>query len=472
MILPNGIVARGAAMADRGGFVSHSTGADSEIGCLRTVLMHRPGAELRRLTPRTASLLRCGGLPWLAMAQREHDALADVLRDRGVEVIYLSELLADVLDYESARTQAIGSLLLRTDLGAELAASVRAQLGRLSPRELAGVLIAGLTHDELRAGRGLVYDLLEPRDFVVDPLPNLTFCRDAGFWVGDQVVVAALAGARRRECDLLATVYRHHPRFARFGVSSSQPYLASGSCLDGGDVVQLGPGVVAVGVGVRSTPASAESLARQLLEVGAAHQVLAVPMNQRRPPRADPAASHFDLACTVVDSGVVLMAPGTAFSLTALTVSSVDGELRVSRPRPFLEAAARALGLDRLTVIETGIESEPAGSGQWDDGGNVLAIGDRIVVGDERNIATNARLTAAGFTVLAVPNRELGGLRGGPRAMCAPLVREPVGQRRLAAEDAGQQPPAVTQRPPLPVADRRPAARSAEPVPAGVSKFG
>jgi arginine deiminase len=452
--------------------VSHSTGADSETGWLRTVLMHRPGAELRRLTPRTASLLRSGGLPWLAQAQREHDALTNVLREYQIDVIYLAELLADVLDYESARTEAIGSLLARTDLGADLATAVRRQLDRLSPRELVGVLTAGLTHDELRAGRGLVYDLLEPRDFVIDPLPNLTFCRDAGFWIGDQVVVAALAGARRRECDLLATVYRHHPRFARSGAGACPPYLASGSCLDGGDVVQFGSGVVAVGVGVRSTPASVESLARHLLDTGAAQQVLAVPMNQRRPPGADAVANHFDLACTVVDSGVVLMAPGTAFSLTALTLSSIAGELRVSRPRPFLEAAAQALGLDRLTVIDTGIESEPAGSGQWDDGGNVLAIGDRIILSDERNTATNVRLSAAGFTVRTVPSGELSGLRGGPRAKCAPLVREPAGQQRPAGRETGHQPRAQSQLPLLPAADDRPTARSTEPVPAGAMNFG
>ncbi len=429
MILPNGF-AVGRGDRTGGGFVSHSIGADSETGCLRTVLTHRPGPELRRLTPRTAGLLHRGGMPWLARAQQEHDALTDLLRDHGVDVIYLTELLADICEYGSARSEAISSVLDQADLGTDLAAAVGRHLEPLRPGELAGALIAGLTTDELRTGRGLVYDLLEPRDFVVEPLPNLVFCRDLTVWIGDQAVVAALPGSRRRESDLLAIVYRHHPRFTAItGGRRRPPYIATGSCLDGGDVVQLGPGVVAVGVGTASTPASVEMLARHLFAAAAADSVLAVPMCQRRTSshNRDGAANHLDLACTVIDSATVLMPPALAFTLTALTITSTGGELRVSRPRPFLEAAAAALGVDRLTVIDTGMEPMPPGSGQWDDGANALAIGARVIVADERNVATNARLAEAGFTVITVPNSELRGSRGGPRALCAPLVRDPIG---------------------------------------------
>jgi arginine deiminase len=436
--------------------LGHGIGADSEVGCLRTALTHRPGRELRRITPRTRQALGFDGLPWVAQAQREHDVLTDVLTGLGTEVIYLTELLHDVLGYADAREEAIASALTNSELGGELRPVVRRHLEALQPEDLASVLIAGLGATELRTGHGLVYDLLDPHDFVIDPLPNLVFSRDASAVIGDQVVVGALPGPRRRESDLLGVVYRRHPRF----IGVRPPYQANRSVLDCGDVLLLAPGVVAVGVGAGSTPASAELLAGHLLETGIAGTVLAVPMTRCGSyERGGDPARHLDTVCTVVDHGVVLMAPAVAFTMTALTITMRTGQLRVSRPRPFLEAAARAIGIDKLTVIDTGVDSVSSLSGQWDDGGNALAVGSGTIISDERNTETNARLTAAGFEVITVPCGELGGLRGGPRAMCVPMLRtaEATSGRAPADRDnartrttASSQPPA--QRPPT--ADR------------------
>jgi arginine deiminase len=401
--------------------VSHGIGADSEVGCLRTVLVHRPGPELKRITPRTRNLLRFDHLPWVSRAQQEHDIMTEVLRDRGTEVVYLSELLADVLEYTAAREEAITALLASGELGDELPRVLRRQLDAASPRELASALIAGLTSDELNSGRGLVYELLDPPDFVIEPLPNLVFSKDASTWIGDHVLLAGLPWPRRRESDLLAVIYQHHPRFA----GRARAFRAGRGRLDGGDVLLLGQGVVAVGVGSRSTPASTELLAKHLLDAGAVHSVLAVPMSQRDD-------GPLGTVCTVLDSGVVLMAPARAFTLTALTITSRFGELTVSRRRPFLEAAALAVGVERLTVIHTGIDSMPGRPGQWDDGGNALAIGGRVIVCDERNVETNARIADAGFEVITVPSGELGGVAGGPRALCVPLHRDPAAMARQA----------------------------------------
>jgi hypothetical protein len=147
--------------------------------------------------------------------------------------------------------------------------------------------------------------------------------------------------------------------------------------------------------------------------------------------------TSLDLVCTVVGPGVVMMTPALAFTLTALTITGRSGDLTISRPRPFLEAAARALGIDQLTVIGTGIESGQYQSGQWDDGGNALAIGDGLLICDERNCETNARLTSAGFKVITVPGAELGGIRGGPRAMCVALLRDPVRTDAAGAAQGG-----------------------------------
>lgn len=404
-------------------------GADSEFGRLGTVLMHRPGPELKRITPRTRHLLQFDGLPWPARAQQEHDILADVLRARGAEVIYLTELLQDVLAYQTARDESIDSVLASSDLGDELSAAVSRHLAALPPEDLAAALTAGLATDELRSGRGLVYDLLTPHDFIVEPLPNLVFTRDACAWTGDQPVLGTLSGPRRREADLFAIVLGHHPRFNGL----RPPYRVGGTHLEGGDLLLLGPGVVAIGVGARTTPAAAELLAKHLLGTGTAQTVLAVPMTrpgqpgqqaQAGPP--DQPSRSLDTVCTVLDHGVVQMVPALAFTLTALTITWRDGRPRVSRPQPFLEAAARALGIDELTVIETGVDSMNGVRGQWEDGANALAIGDDVLICDERNTETNSRLAAAGYEIIAVPFGELGGVRGGPRCLCAPLTREPA----------------------------------------------
>ena len=199
----------GRGEPNRGGIVSNSIGTDSEVGCLRTVLVHRPGPELRRITPRTRESLQFDGVPWVARAQQEHDALAEVLRGRGTEVLYLTELLQDVLEYQSARDESIGSVLAAAGLGDELGMAVRQYLESLAPEDLAAVLIAGLTPGEFRTGRGLVYELLGPHDFILEPLPNLVFSRDSSVWIGDQAVITSLPGPRRRETELLAAIYGH-----------------------------------------------------------------------------------------------------------------------------------------------------------------------------------------------------------------------------------------------------------------------
>jgi arginine deiminase len=331
-------------------------------------------------------------------------------------VLYVIELLQDVLEFQSARDEAIAAVLADAELGDVLGASVRQHLESLAPQDLAAVLVAGLTPGELRTGSGLVYDLLDPHDFVISPLPKLVFTRDSSVWIGDQAVIASLPGPRCRETELMAVIYGHHPRFGGLRFR----YNAGAMQLDGGDVLLLAPGVVAVGVGVRTSPASAERLAKHLLQTGVARTVLAVPMNQRGE------GGHLDRVCTVVDSGVVIMIPALAFTLKALTITARDDQLRVSRPQPFLEAAARALDIDRLIVIDTGVDSPSGQMAQWDDGGNALAIGPRVAVCNERNVQTNARLAGAGFDVITVPGNELGAFRGGPRCLCAPIRRDPV----------------------------------------------
>jgi arginine deiminase len=221
-------------------------------------------------------------------------------------------------------------------------------------------------------------------------------------------------------------LYRHHPRFAGTSMLYG-PYLEP---LAGADIVLLAPGVLAAGISEQTSPAGVERLARQVFAAGLAHTVLAVPIS------ADTvhldtmhlATMHLDTVCTVVDTGVVVMYPALAYTLTAHTITWRDAELRVSRPQPFLPAAAQAIGVDRLTVIGTGLDPLTAPRGQWDDGGNALSLGRGLAVCDERNRETNDRLAAAGVQVVTVAAGELGSGRGGPRSLCCVIARDPAAQ--------------------------------------------
>ena len=196
----------------------------------------------------------------------------------------------------------------------------------------------------------------------------------------------------------------------------------------------LAPGIVAVGTGKRTTPAAVERLARRVFDAGLAHTVLAVPM------AGGSQSAHLDTVCTMVDVDTVVMLPAAAYTLTAhaITVRAEGpGVLRVSRAQPFLEAAAQAMGIDRLKVIDTGVDPVASSRGQWDDGGNMLAIAPRVVVACERNVDTNATLEAAGIVVIPVPGSELACGRGGPRCMTCPVSREPATEPAPAVTFAG-----------------------------------
>jgi arginine deiminase len=400
------------------GGVEARYGVDSEVGRLRTVLLHRPGAELARLTPRNSADLLFDGIPWVERAQTEHDQFADALRGHSVEVLILRDLLTEALSVPGARDDVLARTLADQRLGVELRTIVATHLSDLDAAELADVSIAGITNDELSGGAGVVARLMGPHEFVVPPLPNLLFTRDSSVWVGGHVAITSPSmPARRRETWLTDAIYRYHPRFT----GAPTIYAHTDEWLEGGDVLLLAPGVIAVGVGQRTRPAGVETLAMRAFAAGVAHTVLVVPIAQER------ATMHLDTVCTMVDVDAVVMYPAIADTLTALVVTQgEDGRPVVSEPQPFLTAAAQAMGIDVLRVIDTGLDPVTAEREQWDDGNNTLAIAPRLAVAYERNVKTNARLEAAGIAVVRIAGSELGSGRGGPRCMSCPIRRDPL----------------------------------------------
>ncbi|MDP3969069.1 MAG: arginine deiminase [Nocardioides sp.] len=396
-------------------------GADSEVGRLRTVMLHRPGPELKRLTPRNNDQLLFDGIPWVSRAQDEHDAFAAALTDRDVEVLYLVDLLVATLEDADARHEAITTVTASLRLGDTLRDYLTSALHDQPPAGLAGVLTAGLRNDEVRGGFGIVTSLLAHDDFLIDPLPNLLFTRDSSVWVGDHVAVTSLAmPARERETQLTELIYTRHPRFA----GTPRIHGWKHEHVEGGDVLLLAPGVVAVGVGERTTPAGVERFARHVFGDDLAHTVLAVPITQER------ATMHLDTVCTMVDVDKIVMYPNVADSLTAYAVTAgadgaEEGPLHVAPAEPFLVAAAKAIGIDTLHQIDTGLDPVTAEREQWDDGNNTLAVAPRVAVAYERNTETNARLEDAGIEVVRISGSELGSGRGGPRCMSCPISRDP-----------------------------------------------
>jgi len=393
-------------------------GSNSEVGTLRVVILHRPGAELQRLTPRNNDALLFDGLPWVAKAQQEHDAFAEVMRSRGVEVLLLGDLLTEALASGAARMQGIAAAVDARRLGLPLAQELSKYLRTLDADTLARVLMAGMTFNELPFHEGelsLVRRMHHGGDFVIDPLPNLLFTRDSSFWIGPRVAITSLAlPARMRETSLTDLIYAHHPRF--LGVRRA--YESRSAPVEGGDVLLLGPGVVAVGVGERTTPAGAEALARSLFDDNLAHTVLAVPIAQER------AQMHLDTVCTMVDTDAVVMYPNIVDSLSAFTIRQKSDGVTIERAAPFVEAAADAMGIEKLRVIDTGLDPVTAEREQWDDGNNTLALAPGVVVAYERNAETNARLEDSGIEVLPIAASELGTGRGGPRCMSCPVARD------------------------------------------------
>jgi arginine deiminase len=416
-------------------------GPHSEVGKLRKVMVHRPGLELQRLTPTNHDDLLFDDVLWVERAQWEHDQFVARMRERGVEVFLLVDLLSEALASEEARTRLIELVASEHTVGWSLVDEIRAMLAELKPDDLARHLVGGLTVAEADldpadlAQVSLIGAAMagDTSTFVLPPLPNTLFTRDSSCWMYGGVSVNPMYWpARRREAYNVAAIYKYHPMFADADFEFWYPLegpdgrfeaadfgLAS---LEGGDVMPIGNGTVAIGMSERSQGRMIEQVAKTLFTSGAAERVIAAVMTKDR------AHMHLDTVFTLLDRDKATAYPQVVNNIRAVSLrpGTTEGDFHVTVEDSFVGAVADALGVDRLQVVETGGDAYQQEREQWDDGNNVVALEPGVVVAYERNTYTIAKMREAGVEVVEIAGFELGKGRGGGHCMTCPIQRDPV----------------------------------------------
>jgi arginine deiminase len=400
-------------------------GTHSEVGKLRTVMVHRPDLAHERLSPTNCHELLFDDVIWVRRARQEHDAFVDLMREHDVEVLLLHELLAETLAHADAREWLLARRVRPEDVTVMFAEPLRAWLDEQPAEEIATRLTGGITVQEMPSElRSAIGKALQPTDFVLAPLPNQLFTRDTSAWLYGGVSLNPMFWpARQLETLNVEAIYRFHPRFrdADFKIWFGGADHDWGQArMEGGDMMPVGDGVVLVGMGERSTARAVSLLARNMFEAGAARLVIGAQMPRER------AAMHLDTVFTFCDRSVATLYEPVVSKIRPIMFrpggpSGVDAEVS---ERSFLDELRDALGIEDLKLVTTGGDEFEAERNQWDDGNNVVALEPGVVVAYERNEPTNAKLAKAGIEVLAIAGQELGRGRGGGHCMTCPIVRD------------------------------------------------
>ncbi|MGF1769649.1 arginine deiminase [Enterovibrio makurazakiensis] len=399
----------------------------SEVGQLKRVLLHRPERALNHLTPSNYKDLLFDDVLAVERAGEEHDQFAQTLRDQGVDVLLLHDLLAETLAIPEAKTWLLDVQVGEYRLGYQFAGDVRKYLNELNNEELAHILLGGLSYIDFPVQSSSMMQAMHERtDFIIDPLPNHLFTRDTSCWIYGGVSLNPMAKpARQRETNHLRAIYRWHPIFAG---ADFLTYLGAeqrdydNAMVEGGDVLVIGNGAVLVGMSERTTPQGVEALARNLFKHGQAKEVIAINLPKHR------SCMHLDTVMTHMDIDTFSVYPQVMRKdlQSWRLINKGNGEVEVKEADYFLHAIEKALELPQLNIITTGGDSFEAEREQWNDANNVLTVRPGVVIGYEGNVYTNEKYDKAGIKVLPIPGDQLGRGRGGARCMSCPIERDGV----------------------------------------------
>ncbi len=404
----------------------------SEIGKLKTVLLHRPGEELENLTPDYLKDLLFDDIPYLELAQKEHDAFADVLRGRGIEVLYLDQLATEALNTDELRRQFVDEMLVSSKQGSRrVTESLRSFLLDLPTHAMIRKIMAGVRKDEITLPpehHQQLHDMIEKDHypFYLDPMPNLYFTRDPAATIGNGLTINKMHWpARRRESLFMRYIIDHHPRFAEADVPVWYNRDEKFS-IEGGDELVLSKDTMAIGISERTTAEAIEKMATELFKGSDFKKVIAMEIPKSH------AFMHLDTVFTMIDYDKFSIHPeirDRGGKINTFILEKVEGQPypRISHETDLEHVLRVALNLPEVTLIECGGgDVIAAAREQWNDGSNTLAIAPGVVVTYDRNYVTNQKLRDHGLEVIEVSGSELGRGRGGPRCMSMPLVREDI----------------------------------------------
>ena len=389
----------------------------SEIGRLRKVMLHRPGGELENLVPEYLERLLFDDIPYLKEAQREHDAFADCLRQQGVEVVYLTDLVAESITDAGVRQEFIRQFIKESGVTAERTGErLYEYLAEMSDREMVSAMMAGIRKSALREKGGRLGDYLsaaeEDYPFAVDPMPNLYFTRDPCATIGTGVSIHKMhTVTRNRETLFGKFIFEHHPIY-----KNAPRWYDRGetSSLEGGDILVLSPQVLAVGISQRTREDSIDTLAETVLNKSKTFKkILAFNIPKTR------SFMHLDTVFTMVDRDKFTVHPNILASITVFVMELDENRrVKIRQEEGRLEDILKEhLHLDSVTLIPCGRGGAiDAAREQWSDGSNTLAIAPGEVVVYQRNDVTNRSLEEAGIRIHTIPSAELSRGRGGTDA--------------------------------------------------------
>ncbi|MBQ1228733.1 MAG: arginine deiminase [Firmicutes bacterium] len=397
----------------------------SEIGKLNKVLLHRPGKELEALTPGTMERLLFDDIPYLKVAQEEHDRFAEILRENGAEPIYYIEETAKAITDLKVREQFLSDFLSLSKITSNgLREGIMEYLMPLEPKEIVRELIEGIRKSELKehATTRSLHELVKSDyPFVSDPMPNLYFTRDPGACVGNGLNLHHMhTRARRRESLFLKYLFEYNSDFAVDG-DKLWYNLYDDYSIEGGDMLVLSNEVVAIGRSERTTIAGIEKFALNLLSGSDYKKVLVFDIPKSR------AFMHLDTVFTMIDYDKFTIHPEIEgpLSVYEITLGSDNRLVFRATDDELHRILSKELHLPSVELIRCGGSDMMASQReQWNDGSNTLCIAPGTVITYERNYVTNEILDKRGIKVLTMPSSELSRGRGGPRCMSCPVNRD------------------------------------------------